>query len=134
MGRGRSGKVRYLLDTTLLIDHVNGIESAMATLERLVSDAHDLLTCDVVTCEALSGGSAEQQRALRHLLDALEFVAIDPEAARWAAASRREGRASPGRGSLADALIAAVAWRLDATIVTRNVRDFGRQGVALLTY
>jgi predicted nucleic acid-binding protein len=124
----------YLLDTTLLVDYVNGDPSAAQTVDGLFSEAADLFTCGVVTCEALSGGNEEERRLLGVLLDALEHVATDPAAARWAAASRREGRARPPSRSLADALIAGVAWRMNATIVTRNSQDFERQGVPVRTY
>jgi predicted nucleic acid-binding protein len=124
----------YLLDTTLLLDYVNGDVSAAQTVDALFGEAADLFTCEVVTCEALSGGNEEERRLLGVLLDALEYVATDPAAARWAAASRREGRARRPRRSLADALIAGVAWRMSATIVTRNTQDFARQGVRVRGY
>lgn len=126
--------MRYLLDSTLLIDHGNGDPAAMALLRRLVEEGHDLYTCDVVTCEALSRGDDDQLRHLRTLLDALEFVATSPDAARWAADSRRGRHNAGGKRSLGDALIAGVAVRLDATVVTRNRPDFERQGVAILAY
>mgnify|MGYP001825584654 FL=1 len=68
------------------------------------------------------------------LLDALEYLAIDPEAARWAGDRRRELRAQGRRAPLGDSLIAAVAWRMNATVVTRNPRDFELYGVAVLGY
>ena len=74
--------MRYLLDTTLIADHANGFEPAMALLARLYEDGGDLFTCDVVTCEALSGGTDEHLRAVAHLLGPLEYVATSPEAAR----------------------------------------------------
>jgi predicted nucleic acid-binding protein len=124
----------YLLDTTLLVDYVNGDASAAATVDDLFDEAADLFTCEVVTCEALSGGDDEERRLLAVLLDALEYVATDPTAARWAAASRREGRSRRPARSLADALIAGVAWRMSATVVTRNTHDFARQGVPVREY
>jgi predicted nucleic acid-binding protein len=124
----------YLLDTTLLVDYVNGDASAAATVDDLFDEAADLFTCEVVTCEALSGGDDEERRLLAVLLDALEYVATDPTAARWAAASRREGRSRRPARSLADALIAGVAWRMSATVVTRNTQDFARQGVPVREY
>jgi predicted nucleic acid-binding protein len=36
--------------------------------------------------------------------------------------------------ALADALIAALARGLDATVVTRNRPDYARQGASVLTY
>ncbi len=124
----------YLLDTTLLLDFAHGRDSAIDLVERLFSESALLYTCDVVTCEALSGGDERERRVIGGVLDALEFVAMAPAGARWAAEARRAGRAAPGARSLADALIAATAWSLGATIVTRNPRDFERQGVPVLQY
>ena len=124
----------YLLDTTILLDFAHGRQTAIDLVDRLFSESTMLYTCDVVTCEALSGGDERERRAIGGVLDALEFVALTPEGARWAAEARRAGRAAPGARSLADALIAASAWSLGATIVTRNPRDFERQGVPVLRY
>jgi predicted nucleic acid-binding protein len=126
--------VRYLLDSTLLIDHANGDAPAGELLHRLFEEGHELLTCDVVTSEVLSLGTDADVRHLRTLLDALDYVATSPDAARWAGASRRAGHAARQKRSLADALIAGVAHAMDATVVTRNRPDFERQGVAVLTY
>ena len=60
--------------------------------------------------------------------------AIDPEGARWAGDRRRQLRAQGRRGPLGDALIAALAWRMEATVVTRNPRDFEPFGVPVLGY
>ena len=88
----------------------------------------------MITCEALSGGGEIERGVIRGVLDALEYVALAPDGARWAAESRRTGRSAPGARSLADALIAAAAWSLDAALVTRNPRDFERQGVRVVRY
>jgi predicted nucleic acid-binding protein len=126
--------MRYLLDTTLLIDHVNGYEPASSVLRRLYDEGGELFTCDVVVCEALSGGSDEQRAILGRLLSPLDYVATDPEAARAAGAARLERHRAGGRLGLGDALIAAVARGLGATVVTRNRPDFERQGAAVLAY
>ncbi|HEX6139141.1 MAG TPA: PIN domain-containing protein [Candidatus Limnocylindria bacterium] len=126
--------MRFLLDSTLLIDHANGDDPAARLLERLFAEGHELYTCDVVTCEVLSRGTDADRRHLGTLLDALEYVATSPEAARWAGESRRQRNLAGHRRSLADALIAGVAHGLDATVVTRNRPDFERQGIAVLEY
>jgi predicted nucleic acid-binding protein len=126
--------MRYLLDSTLLIDHANADAAASATLQRLFEEGHELYTCDVVTCETLSRGTDEQRRHLATLLDALDFAATSPDAARWAGESRRLRHEAGGRRALADALIGGVAQGLAATVVTRNRPDFERQGIDVLTY
>ena len=126
--------MRYLLDSTLLIDHANGDAPASALLRRLFEEGHDLLSCDVVTCEVLSLGTDAEVRHLRTLLNALDYVATAPDAAAWAGASRRQRHLSGHKRSLADALIAGVAQAMDATVVTRNRPDFERQGIPVVTY
>ena len=125
--------MRYLLDTTLLIDHANGLPTAVQTVESLFEEPNDLYTCDVVTAEALSGGTDEQRQVIRSMLDVLEYVSTSPDAARSAGESRRL-RGADGRRGIGDALIAAVAHQLDAVIITRNPRDFEQQGVPVRLY
>lgn len=123
----------YILDTTVLIDHALDRYGATALIERLLAETGDLYVCDVVVAEALSRGSEAEIQTIERLLDAFEYVATTPGAARWAGAARR----TLGRGShrgLADSIVAAVAQDFAATVVTRNPRDFTRQGVPVLTY
>ena len=126
--------MRYLLDSTVLIDHANRDAEAMRLVRRLIVDGHDLFTCDVVTCEALSKGEPDDIGHIESLLDALEYVSTTPTAARWAGAARRERHAAGGKRALGDALIAGIADDLDAVVVTRNRRDFERQGIRTLEY
>jgi predicted nucleic acid-binding protein len=126
--------VRYLLDSTLVIDHGNADPDAIEMLRRLVEQGHDLYTCDVVTCESLSFGGSSDLRHLESLLDSLEYVATSPTAARWAGESRSALHRAGGKRTVGDALIAGVAAELDAIVVTRNGRDFARQGIRTLAY
>ena len=106
----------------------------MALLQRLYEDGAELFTCDVVVCEALSGGSDEHLAVIGRLLAPLDYVGTDPDSARAAGAARLERHRAGGRLGLGDALIAAVAKGLEATIVTRNRPDFERQGASVLDY
>ena len=126
--------MRYLLDSPLLIDHGNGDQAAIELLYRLVEEGHDLYTCDVVTCEALSRGEPDDLRHISALLDALEYVSTTPAAARRAATARRERHTAGGKQALGDALIAGIAADLDAIVVTRNRRDFERLEIRTLFY
>lgn len=125
--------MRYLLDTTVLADHASGWPGAVELVTALFSEPNDLLVCDVVVAEALSKGTDAEIAGFGALLDALEYVATTPEAARWAGASRRRLRRTSPR-TLGDAIIAGVAWQQDAVVVTRNPRDFEIQGVRVLGY
>jgi predicted nucleic acid-binding protein len=122
-----------LLDTTLLIDYSINLPGAVATVRRLFAEADDLLVCDAVVAEALSKGTEGERRIIGNLIDAVEYVAADPAAAKWAGEARRL-RGATGPRTLGDALIAAVAWSFGATVVTRNPDDFVRMGVPVLAY
>jgi predicted nucleic acid-binding protein len=126
--------VRYLLDSTLLIDHANRDQPAMDLLLDLHSGPNELFTCDVVTCEVLSQGDDDHLRHLGVLLQALEYVSITPETAQKAGTARRQRHAEGGKLGLGDALISALAADLNAVVVTRNRSDFERQGIDVLTY
>ncbi len=123
----------YVLDTTLLIDHAADRPGAVALVRRLFEETADVYTCDAVVAEACSRGTDEELAAIATMIQALEYVATHPDAARWAGEARRvRGRTGPR--TLGDALIAGVAWSLGATVVTRNPDDFVRMGVPVLAY
>lgn len=125
--------MRYLLDTTVLIDHNRGRPSAVELVRQLFSEPNDLYICDAVVAEALSSGPDDEIAALVTMVQALEYVSTHPDAAAWAGASRRRLRqTSPRR--LGDAIIAGVAWFNDAIVVTRSPADFEVQGVRVLAY
>jgi len=125
--------VKYLLDTTLLIDHAHGRPEALALVEWLFSQTNDLYTCDVIVAEALSRGDRAEVAAITALIDALEYVSTSPDAARRAGDDRRQ-RSVTSHRSLPDAIIAGVAWSLDLTVVTRNAKDFEKLSVPVLAY
>lgn len=125
--------MRYLLDTTVLIDYAVGRPSALALVQSLFGEPNDLYVCDAVVTESLSSGSDDEVEVIGALLRPLEYVSTSPDAARWAGASRRVLRRT-SRRELGDSIIAGVAWSLGATVVTRNPRDFEIQGVPVLAY
>jgi predicted nucleic acid-binding protein len=125
--------MRYLLDSTLFIDLAVGRPGVAELVESLFSEPNDLYTCDVIVAEALTGGTEDERSRIAGLIRVLEYVSTSPDAATWAAESRRRRGATSGR-SLGDAIVAGVAWSLDATVVTRNPTDFETQGIPVLAY
>lgn len=126
--------MRYLLDTTLLIDHLRGERAAVARFVRLFEDGDEPFVNEVIVCELAMGSRTDPDPALAALLEPLEFVQPGPDAAQLAGRWRTEARARGRTLSLADALIAAAAQSIGATILTRNVRDLALTPAAVESY
>ena len=126
--------MRYLLDTTFVIDYLRDDPVAVARFERLFAEGDDALMNEVAVCEARFGLTPEQAPLLGAMLRPLEFVQPGPAAAMnagtWRADARRDGRVL----SLADALIAAAADAAGAAVLTRNARDFSLTPVRVESY
>ncbi len=124
---------RYVLDTSFVIDHLRGDPAAIERFDRIFVEGDQALVNEVVACEAWTGAPIAGDPALRALMAAVEFVQPGPDAAeragRWRQEARRRGRVL----SLSDALIAAAAEG-DATVLTRNLRDFDLTPVRVETY
>jgi len=125
--------VSYLFDTTVAIDWSVAHPGVREVVDACFAETDLLYTCDVVMCEALSGGTDAEREVVRRFLGALEYVAIDPDGAADAGDLRRVASRSGGH-SLGDALIAALARRLGATVVTRDAADFAAYDVPVIGY
>ena len=126
--------MKYLLDTTFLIDVIRGIPAALDRLDRLHADGDEPLTTSITTAELWSGRVAGTEESIAGALRYLEYVHAGPPTARtageWRAAARETGKSL----STADALIAATAFDAGAAVLTRNVRDFALTPVRVETY
>lgn len=124
---------RYVLDSSFLIDHLRGERRATARFLEMNETGDELMVSDIGAAEVWSGRPSEHPRVAA-LLRYLEFVQPGPEtsmtAGRWRAEARERGRML----GLPDALIAATADHLDATVLTRDVRDFALTPVRVETY
>lgn len=108
--------MRFLLDSTVIIDHLNGIGAAEGFLR-----AHVLECCvSVITVhEVLAGSAPAAVRGHELLLDQFACLAVDPLAAKASAALRR------AHGwTLADSIQAALALNNGLRLVTSSHRAF----------
>jgi predicted nucleic acid-binding protein len=111
-----SGSRPVLLDSVILIDHLNGIDAATRYLRDVADTAH----ISVITrAEVLAGAAIEHVPDTRALLDRFGLIVIDREIADAAAELRRAHR-----WRLPDALQAAAALAHGLRLATRNRKDF----------
>ena len=109
--------VTALLNSVILIDHLNGIPDAAEWLSE--TDWRSLAISSVTRAEVLAGASEHEFNHISLLLDSFSCLPLDAEIADRAAVIRRENRLR-----LPDAFQAAVAERHSLMLITRNTRDF----------
>jgi predicted nucleic acid-binding protein len=113
-----------LLDTSVAIDHLRGVEPAVVVLTQIIEADEPILASEVVRFELLAGVRDREVDALEMFFSALSWVPVGEEVSRTAAALARDHRRSHSGIDDADYLIAATTLLLDAELLTTNVRHF----------
>ena len=108
--------MKYLLDSVIVIDHLNGIGAATSLIQR---HGRDLAISAITRVEVLAGLDDEAAELAAALLDQFPFLPMDAAVADEAARIRRRTRLR-----LPDAVQAATALRHGLELMTRNTRDF----------
>jgi predicted nucleic acid-binding protein len=117
--------VSDLLDTNILIDHLNGIAKATKEIRRSSQAAISVITW----IEVMTGAAtAEEEVLLKSFLANFQSLPLTDAVAERAALNRREKRLK-----MPDAIILATAELSGRDLVTRNVKDFpaGMRGVRI---
>lgn len=115
-----------IVDSSAWIDFLRGAGDAARPLRSLLEEGAELAITDVVVMEVLAGARDDLERnRLRRLLYAQQFLALESPADYESAAELhracRRGGETPR--NLVDCLIAVVAIRNEAELLTRDV-DF----------
>ncbi len=108
--------MKYLLDSVILIDHLNNISKATAWLKSNIKNSY----ISVITrAEVLVGVDPSNLSITKAFLDRFNTIAITQVEADMAAELRRQNK-----WKLPDAFQAAVALNHKLLLVTRNSKDF----------
>lgn len=112
-----------VVDTSVLIDVLRG-EHPAANALRAARTRGGLHASEITRLEILAGMRRSEEPATRALLDALTWHPVDEEIAELAGELGRQWLPSHRGIDSADLAIAATVRRLDADLLTRNVRQF----------
>lgn len=111
--------MNYLLDSVIIIDHLNDISKATTWLRK----NHKNSFISVITrAEILVGFNDEESTIIKKFLDQFKDLPIMQEDADLAAELRRANK-----WKLPDALQAAIAINHKLILATRNSKDFSPQ-------
>jgi predicted nucleic acid-binding protein len=107
--------VKALLDTNILVDHLNAVPEARAELRRYSEKAISIVTW----MEVMVGTTSDLEPATRGFLRGFDVLAVDERIAERAVSLRRTRRIK-----LPDAIIWATAQVHAMLFVTRDPKDF----------
>ena len=113
-----------LLDTSVVIDHLRGLEPAVELVRGLAAGDEPILASEVVRFELLAGARDEEIGALEQVSSVFTWLEVDEPVARGAAALARRHRAAYAGIDDIDYLIAATTLLYEAELLTTNVRHF----------
>ena len=110
-------KMKYLLDTVIIIDHLNGIKQATEWLSRLKEGEGAISV--ITRAEVLVGIDGPEKPHILLFLDMYPCLGINQETADKTAELRKQYK-----WKLPDAFQAGLAVINKLILVTRNTKDF----------
>ena len=121
----------YLLDTSVIVDVLNGKRGRKALLETVLRQGNTLACCAINVAEVYAGMRPHEAQATRALLKSLDYYEITWEIAKHAGEIKFQ-QARRGRTlALADTIIAAVAVSNELKLITDNARHYPMPGVEI---
>lgn len=114
----------YLLDTSVIIDALNGKRGRRDFLLDLVKQGHLLACCPINVTEVYAGMRPKEEPATEEFLRSLEYYHLTWPVARLAGLLKRDHGRKGKTVTVADATIAAVALIHELTLMTDNIKDF----------
>jgi len=120
-----------LLDTTVVIDVLNGRRTSVQRLDALERIGDTPYICAITVEEVTNGLHPREREDATHLLEGLAIAPLGMEEGRIAGWWRRNLRRKGQTIAQADALIAAAAFQLGAPLATGNPKDFPMKEVTV---
>ncbi len=112
-----------LLDTTVAIDYLRGVDAARRLIDGLVV-GEPILASEVVRFEILAGARPDEVGAVERFCSAFSWLPVTSDVSRTAASLARRYRPSFSGIDDVDYLIAASTIVADADLLTTNVRHY----------
>jgi predicted nucleic acid-binding protein len=114
----------YLLDTSIIIDALNGRSHRAQQLENLLESGNLLACCSINVTEVYSGLRPKEEVKKKAFLGSLDYLEVNWEIARAAGLFRRDYARKGVTLTVADCTLAAAAIHHDCSFITDNMKDF----------
>ena len=117
--------MRWVLDTSVLIDHLRGRpKAAVELIAGAIERGDELWSSQVVRAELLAGMRQSEEAATRDLMRLMTWADVDESTSEAAGELGRIYLASHSGIEVADLIVAALTLELDAELKTVNVKHF----------
>ncbi|HXM43487.1 MAG TPA: PIN domain-containing protein [Bryobacteraceae bacterium] len=121
----------YLLDTSVIVDAMNGRRNRRELLADLLRHGNALACCTINVIEVYTGMRPHDEAATAEFLGSLGYHEVTLMTARSAGRLRYDWARKGQTLSLADATIAAVALAHGLMLMADNIRHFPMQELQL---
>ncbi len=113
-----------LLDTSVIIDALNGKRNRVELLKELLHQGHLLACCAINVTEVYAGLRAHEETRTVNLLQSLQYFPITWPVARLAGELKRDYGRKGITLATTDATIAAVALYHELSLMTDNLKHY----------
>jgi predicted nucleic acid-binding protein len=114
----------FLLDTSVIIDTINGKRNRARLLRELLQQGHLLACCPINVIEVYAGLRASEETLTQEFLESLQYYPIIWPIARLAGLLKRDHARKGVSLAATDVTIAAVAIHNQLTLITDNLKHY----------
>ena len=123
---------KYLLDTTVLIDHLRGRQQVVEFVTGLADAGNELGVCSIGVAELYSGLGDKHRAVAEKLIDSLDYWDATKQAAKMAGVYRHDFARNGVALTTTDAMVAAIAAAHGASLITANVRHYPMKEIEVI--
>ena len=121
----------YLLDTSVIIDTINGKRNRQQLLTELLQQGHLLACCPINVTEVYGGLRPAEESRTQEFLESLKYYSISWQIARLAGLVKRDYSKKGITLATTDVTIAAVALYHQLTLMTDNLKHYPMKELSL---
>ncbi len=121
-----------LLDTTVIVDALNGKKGRDQLLDELLAQRNLLACCSINVTEVYAGMRPHEASATEEFLRSLKFYEVTWEVARLAGELKNQWSTKGHTLSLPDVTVAAIALANGLTLLTDNRKHFPMRELELM--
>jgi len=123
----------YLLDSSVIIDAINGKRQRDQLLVELVQQGHVLACCAINVTEVCAGMRTHEEARTFELLQSLKYYSVEWPVARLAGLLKRDYSRKGTTLAVTDVTIAAIAVYHDLILMTDNLKHYPMKELNLHT-